>query len=354
MRVASLSNEVNMFSNATSRLRACALALTAASALGGAMAGQAAACDNPETTLRYTSVVNPDPKHPYYAASLAFKEAVEAQSNCRVQVDLYMGGQLGGDRETFEAITIGTQDLGLISSPPVSAFSNAIDALNLPWLFNGDLEVIQKVVDSEIGQMMFDALEADTGVKTLAVTVVPFRDIISVRPIKSVEDLQGFKMRVMQSPSNIATFKAVGANPTPIAWPEVYGAVQTGVVEGLENDVIGMYAGKLQEVAKNVTRTGHFNNPAVLVINGDVFNGLDPELQEVLRSAGKIASEKSYEITREQQALVTEILRQEGVSFHEIEIAKLRDAMGPVYEEATSASDVTRKVVEAVSELSAQ
>lgn len=329
-----------------------ALALLVAASVSAA--GVAAACDNPEATYSYSSVVNPDPKHPYFAASQTFKEVVEAETNCKVQINLFMGGQLGGDRETFEAIMIGTQDIGLISSPPISSLSTAVEALNLPWLFNGDLDFLQKVVDGEPGQWMFEALEADTGVKPLAVTVVPFRDIISVRPVTQNEHLQGLKIRVMQSPSNIATFAAVGANPTPIAWPEVYGAVQTGVVDALENDVIGMYAGKLQEVAKNVTRSGHFNNPAVLVVNGDLFAGLDADVQAAFGKAAQAAAAKSYEVAREQEAEVTEILKGQGVAFHEIDIDRLRGAMGPVYEEAARTSDVTRRVIEAVNEMSAE
>lgn len=332
-------------------LKVSAMALAA----GLAFAGAAAACEKPETTISYSSVVNPDPHHPYFVASQTFKEVVEAETDCKVQVDLFMGGQLGGDRETFEAIMIGTQDMGLISSPPISAASTAVEALNLPWLFRGDLELLKATVNGEPGKWMFEALEADTGVKPLAVTVVPFRNIISVKPVTSVADLNGLKIRVMQSPSNIATFRAVGANPTPISPAEVYGAVQTGVVDATETDVLGMYAGKLHEVAKNVTISGHFNNPAVMVINADLFAGYDEATQAAILKAAAAAAEKSYEVSYAEADKVTEILKeQDKVVFHEIDVGQLQGAMGPVYDEAAKASDVTKRVVEAVNELASK
>lgn len=332
-------------------LKVSAAALVA----GFALTSVTVACEKPEIKISYSSVVNPDPHHPYYVASQTFKEVVEQETNCKVQVDLFMGGQLGGDRETFEAIMIGTQDMGLISSPPISAASTAVEALNLPWLFRGDLELLKATVNGEPGKWMFEALEADTGVKPLAVTVVPFRNIISVKPVKAVEDLSGLKIRVMQSPSNIATFRAVGANPTPISPAEVYGAVQTGVVDATETDVLGMYAGKLHEVAKNVTISGHFNNPAVMVINADVFAGYDEETQAAILKAAAAAAEKSYEVSYSEADKVTEILKSENnVSFHEIDVEQLQSAIGSVYDDATKASEVTKRVVDAVNELAAQ
>lgn len=319
-------------------------------AAGVLMASAAMACDAPKVTYSFAHVVAPDEHHPFHAASLAFKKAVEEKTNCEVQINLFPGGQLGGDREMFEAMTIGTIDMGIISSPPISAFTPALEGLNLPWLFNGDLDLERAAVRSEAGKKMFEALREDTGIRAFDVTVVPFRDIISVKPITSNDQLKGLKMRTMQSPSNIATFAAVGANPTPLAFPEVYGALETGVVGALENDVIGMYAGKLQEVAKNVTRSGHFNNPAVICINDALYEGMDPKLQKIIQESATIAADTSYEVTKEQVAKITEILKSQGVTFHEIDVQKMRDAQGPVYEEAEK-SPVVKDFVDAVNKI---
>lgn len=328
-------------------LAALAFALAAATAVSTT----AQACDAPKVSYKFAHVVAPDEQHPFHAASLAFKKYVEEKTNCEVQINVFPGGQLGSDREMFEAMTIGTIDMGIISSPPISAFTTSLEGLNLPWLFNGDLDLLRASVRSEAGQKMFEAFREDTGVRAFDVTVVPFRDIISIRPITSNEQLNGFKMRVMQSPSNIATFAAVGANPTPLAFPEVYGALETGVIEGLENDVIGMYAGKLQEVAKHVTRSGHFNNPAVISINDSLYESMDPALQETIKEAATVAADKSYEVAKAQEQHITDVLKEQGVQFHEIDIQKLRDAMGPVYEQATSQSPVVAEFVESVNQL---
>jgi tripartite ATP-independent transporter DctP family solute receptor len=324
----------------------------AAASLGVPIA--ALACDAPKVTYKLSHPVNPDERHPFHAAALAFKKAVEEKTNCDVAISIFPSGQLGTDRETFEALTVGTQDFAIVSSAPLSAFSPAFEGLTLPWLFNGNLELQREVISGEPGKKVFEQFMQDTGARALGVVLGGFRHIVSTAPITSNEQLSGLKMRVMQNPINIATFSAIGANPTPLAYPEVYGALETGVVQAFDSDLVGFYAAKLYEVAKNVTYTGHFNSPGILVVGEGLFESLDPAVQTAVLEAGAAGADAAYNVTKEQEGKVKELLEEKGVKFYEIDVQKLRDAMGPVYETARNSSPGVGQFIDDVTALAAK
>lgn len=305
-------------------------------------------CDAPETTLSLGLVQAPDRGHPSFAAAEVFKETVEKGTNCAVQIDLFPSGQLGGDREMFEALTIGTQDIGFISPAPMSAFTETVNVLALPWLFEGNLELMHEVLTTQPGRELLAAVDADVGtIKSLSYLYSPFRDFVTSAPVRSIEDLKGLKLRTMQSNMNIETFSAVGLNPTPIPFPEVYGAMQTGVVDGFETDVVGMYSGKFQEVAKNVTISGHFNNVPIVVMNAMSWDMLDADTQDVIQQAADAAGNVSYERSLALIDDYTQLLKEEGVNFFEIDAGALASQMGPIYEKYAS-SEAAQAFVEAV------
>ncbi|MBX3567463.1 MAG: TRAP transporter substrate-binding protein [Rhizobiaceae bacterium] len=308
----------------------------------------AAACDAPAHTFSLGLVQAPDVGHPSYAAALRFKEQVEANSECAVQIDLFPGGQLGGDREMFEAIVIGTQHIGFISPAPMSAFTSALDGLSLPWLFDGDLTLMHAALQGKPGETIRDAVDADTNTKSLSFIYSPFRDFVTTKPITGNDVLKGLKLRTMQSALNVATFAAIGTNPTPIPFPEVYGALQTGVVDGFETDVVGMYSGKFHEVAKHVTTSGHFNNVPLIVMNQAAWDGLEPQYQAVVQKAADDAGALSYERSLAQVEEYTQKLKDAGVTFHTVDIDALRKETLPVYTQFEEKSDVTRAFVEQV------
>jgi tripartite ATP-independent transporter DctP family solute receptor len=313
----------------------------------------ASACDAPAHTFSLGLVQAPDPGHPSYAAAERFKELVEADSKCAVQIDLFPGGQLGGDREMFEAIVIGTQHIGFISPAPMSAFTDALDGLSLPWLFDGDLALMHAALQDKPGETIRNAVDADTNTKTLSFIYSPFRDFVTTKPITGNDVLRGLKLRTMQSALNVATFAAIGTNPTPIPFPEVYGALQTGVVDGFETDVVGMYSGKFHEVAKHVTTSGHFNNVPLIVMNQAAWDGLEPENQAILQKAADAAGTLSYERSVAQVDEYTQKLKDAGVTFHTVDIESLRKATLPVYTEFQDTSEVTRSFVEQVNAIKA-
>lgn len=305
-------------------------------------------CPNPQQRIGLGLVQAPDPGHPSYAAAELIKSEVEKNTNCEVQIDIFAGGQLGGDREMFESIVIGTQDMGFISPAPISAFTTALDGLSLPWLFEGDLDLMHQVLMGDGGKLLREATDKDTQAKSLGFIYSPFRDFVTTQPVENNEALRGLKLRTMQSTLNVDTFAAVGANPTPVPFPEVYGALETGVVDGFETDVVGMYSGKFHEVAKHVASSGHFNNVPLIVINQMKWDSLTSEQQEALQAASDAASDLSYERSKEQTVEYTQKLQDAGVTFTEIDTTALREKTAGIYEAYEEKSPVTAQFVQLV------
>lgn len=323
-----------------------ALATAAIAAATPAMAD----CDPSaaEKTFKLGHVVPADPNHSYHAAALAMKENVEAASDCKIQINIFPAGQLGGDRAMLESITIGTQDMGVISGPVASAFTPVLDALSLPWLFNGDLDFQYSVLSGKAGDALLDAFEKDTGVVALGYVFQPFRNFVTKNPVEKIDDFSGVKIRSMENPLHMETFKDIGASPTPVPYPEMYGALETGVVDAFDGDVAGIYAGKYYEVVKNVTLSNHFTTSPVILMSSMAWGGLSEEQQGWFEDAADAAAKRSYELTKEYVPVYTEKLKEAGVKFHEIDISKLREATEPLYEEYRNKSPEIAAFLDAV------
>jgi C4-dicarboxylate-binding protein DctP len=233
----------------------------------------------------------------------------------------------------------------------MSSFTPAVNGLSFPWLFDGDLGLMREALNGKPGTLLKAAIDKDTNTKTLGFIYSPFRNLVTIKPVDSVSDLHGLKLRTMESDLNVQTFRAVGADPTPIPFPEVYGALQTGVVDGFETDVVGMYSGKFQEVAKNVTISGHFNNVPLIVVNQAKWQSLSPDLQKIMEDAATEAGTLSYKRSLAEQSEYTKKLEDAGVKFHKIDISKLEQEAKAVYPEFEKKAPVTAEFVKAVQEM---
>lgn len=193
-------------------------------------------------------------------------------------------GQLGGERDMIEGLQIGSLDLVITSTGPLGNFVPAVLALDLPFLFR-DYAHARSVLDGEIGQEMLDAIDQNNLVG-LAWSENGFRHVTnSKRAVTSPDDLKGLKLRTMENAVHMAAFKGMGAAPTPMAFPEVFGALQQGVVDGQENPITVITASKFWEVQGHVTLTGHVYSPAIVLASPDLFNSLTEEQQGWFRKA---------------------------------------------------------------------
>jgi tripartite ATP-independent transporter DctP family solute receptor len=269
------------------------------------------------------------------AASVAFKNIVEAATSGDIKVELYPAGQLGGERELAEACKLGTIQIVSVSGVMASYFKPAMVA-DLPYLFSS-APVAWKVFDGEFGDELAAGILKATGMRKLAYGEIGFRNFTnSARPIKSPADMKGLKFRVMETPLYVTLVKALGALPTPIAWPEVYTALQQKVVDGQENPVAVIKWAKFSEVQKYLTLDGHTYGLDFLVINDKFFQSLSPEHQKIITRAGIVFESVCRGVQQLNSAMGVSALREEGFEIYSPTSAEKEQfrqaAQGPVIE----------------------
>jgi tripartite ATP-independent transporter DctP family solute receptor len=296
----------------------------AAALLLGAAAPAAA-----QTTLKYT-FVNPMNSH-FGAAATAFKETVEKESGGKIKVDIFPGGALGGEREIVESVQLGTIDMAMTSTSVVANFVPELLVFDIPFIFR-DTAHARAVVDGPIGQDILAKVK-DKGVIGLGYGENGFRHLTNnKRQVETPADLSGLTIRTMENPIHITAFKELGARPTPIAWPELYAALQQGVVDGQENPLSNLLTAKLYQVQKYLTLTGHVYAPTLVMISPAAWNKLTPDQQKILKDAvGKaiIAQRKAVE---ELEANAVKTLKDQGMQVEEkVDNAQFSAKLAPAY-----------------------
>ena len=221
-------------------------------------------------------------------------------------------GQLGGERDMIEGLQIGSLDVVITSTGPLGNFVPEVYALDLPFLFR-DYDHARKTLDGEIGQELLDKI-GENQLVGLAWSENGFRHVTNAqRPVRTPEDLQGLKLRTMENRVHMAAFEGMGAAPTPMAFPELFTALQQGVVDGQENPVTVITASKFWEVQDYVSLTGHVYSPAVVLASPILFDGLSEEEQGWFMEAAKASAEATRaEVNRLEEAGVA-LLRENGM-----------------------------------------
>jgi tripartite ATP-independent transporter DctP family solute receptor len=227
---------------------------------------------------------------PYLALTSTFKSIVESRTNGRFKVESYPNKQLGDMQDTMEQCARGmvlataSQNSGTLAT----VFPD-VQVLEIPYLFQ-TTEVGLKVLNGPYGAELNEKIAKKTGLRMLAWLPSSFRNFSNnVRPINTPEDMKGLKIRSMAVPIHIEMIKSLGASPTPIAWSELYSALQTGVVDGQENAPYVVILGKLQEVQKYYTLDHHLLNIALFMMNEKFFQSLSPEDKWTIQFAARQA-----------------------------------------------------------------
>ena len=194
---------------------------------------------------------------PYHAAAEYFAERVERETDGRVQVQIFPNAQLGDEATLVSGLSLGSVDVAITSIAPISELVPEVELYNLPFLFR-DLDHAVAVANGEVGEMLKSKIEPAIAGKVVAWGSLGERDMWnSQRPIETVEDLRGLKMRIQQSATQQQTYEALGALPTPIPFTELFTSLQTGVVDGADNGPLDVVSG-FYEVTKYMTLTRHF------------------------------------------------------------------------------------------------
>lgn len=249
------------------------------------------------------------------AAGALFKNVVEAETAGGVEVKVFPAGQIGGERELVESTKLGTIQMSMVSAAIAGTYKEA-QVLDIPYLFSSPA-VAWKVMDGWFGKEMAEDCLKKTGMRVLAYGETGFRNFTnSVRPIKSPADMKGLKIRVMESPVYINMVKALGAAPTPIAWPEVYTALQQKVVDGQENPVSVILSVKFFEVQKYLTLDGHSYGVDFILINDKFYQSLPKETQNIIKMAAINAGNCGRAIQQLNSALGVSQLKEKGMEIY--------------------------------------
>lgn len=293
------------------RLFAVTLSLVALTGL--ALAGPALA---KTYTIKMAYVV-PETQSTHIAAAEAFKPYVEEASEGRIKVELYPNGQLGGDRQAIEAVQLGTVHMTIPAAAVLSGFEPKFQVFDLPFVFKSK-EAAYKALDGELGDRL-SSLLIPLGMRNLAFAENGFRHVSNNKgPITKPEDLAGFKIRTMENPVHMATFKALGANPTPISFGELYTALQQKVVDAQENPIPLVYTSKFYEVQKYYSLTGHVYAATVVLVNDAFFASLPEDLQDILVEGAVRYRTYQRELSQKQDEEMIAKLREAGMEVNEL------------------------------------
>ncbi len=260
-------------------------------------------------TIKLSHVVNE--KDGFHIAAMKFKELVEQRTQGKVKVELFPNAQLGDERTLIEGMQIGTVHMGVITNGPVANFLPEIAAFEMPFLFASPEEAY-KVLDGAVGKKVLDKLDS-INLKGLAYAERGFRNLTnSKKPVRVPADMAGLKIRVMENPVYIDTFKTLGTNAVPMAWTEALTALQQGTIDGQENPINVIYSFKLSETQKYLSMTKHSYAPALFLMSKKVFAGFDAPTQAILVKAAQEAAVYERKWNADQMADQLKQLKEKG------------------------------------------
>jgi len=273
--------------------------------------------------IKFSHVGTPDDAR--NKAALIFKEMVESKTDGAIQVEIFTGGQLGGDRDAIEGLKIGTIQMTVAGAGIFANFEPKMGITALPFLFE-NFEDAWAFNDSEINKKVSDLL-LEQGIRVLSYWENGFRCLTnSVRPIQKAEDVKGMKIRTPENPIILATMKSLGASPSPLPWPEVYMALQQKAFDGQENPIPVIYIHKIYEVQKYLAITNHVYEPMPLVISESFYKELTAEQKEIVQNAAQEAKVYNRDLIKKQTEEMVDKLKDEGMIITYPDLNSFREA----------------------------
>jgi len=273
--------------------------------------------------------------HPYQKGWEAFKAEVESKTNGGILVRIFPNSQLGNEEAMATGLKAGTVD-GVVTSSGTWVTGGVPEAsiFNMPFVFKDPHHGVQ-VAEGSLGQGIASKIKSAMGAEVVGWGQLGDRDMWnSKRPIKTIDDVKGLKMRVQPQPIGIATYSALGALPVPIAFSELYTSLQTHVVDGADNGPVDIYDSKFYQVTKYLTFTRHFIIVNALLVSNLFMNKLSPDFQAIVRAAGKVAGKAESDASDKANADDVAKLPGLGMQLNELDASerqKFADAMKPVY-----------------------
>lgn len=257
----------------------------------------------------------------YHTAGEAFNECLEKSTEGALKVKIYPQGQLGGERDITEGLQLGSVDFQATSIGVTGTFIPALRILNLPFLFKGPKHWMA-VMNGPTGQLILGKAREQgdqVGLKVLAIAAPDFRlPMNNKRPIKSMEDFKGLKIRTMQVPIHMKAYKSIGASPVPLPFGELYTALQTGVVDGNENGPLTLYGKKFYEVQKYMTMLPVVSNGGIFVMSKATWGKLSSEHQLAVTKCIMVWRKKMDKDALENGGVAIQRMKEQGLKVNTI------------------------------------
>jgi TRAP-type transport system periplasmic protein len=281
-----------------------------------------------------------------HEAVLKFKELVEEKSEGNIKVEVFPNETLGSEPQMVESVAF--NDLQMVAAGTYAQYHEKMAVFELPYLFSSP-EKAWEVLDGPIGEEVAEPL-LDDNLRILAYFENGTRQITNnVKPIETPADLKGIKLRTPEVPVAISTFKTLGANPTPMAFGELYMALQQGTVDGQENPLTNIAASKFQEVQKYLSLTGHQYSPLPVAISEEFWQSLSKEQQEIVASSAKEAAQFHRDLVKANDEKLVEELKSAGMAVNEPDKAPFQAMAKEVYKEYEDVygKDLIEKLIKA-------
>ena len=283
---------------------------------------------------------------PYHIGLQKFAEIVETKTNGRVEIQIFPNNQLGNEKEMVEGILLGTVDITVPSNGIVTNFVPELGIFDLPFLFN-DRPHMYSVMDGPVGEQL-SLVMREKGFRLLGFYEAGVRHIMTrTKPINSIGDLEALKIRTMGIPAHVASFNAFGAKATPMAYSELYGALQSGVVDGAEAANTNYNSKKFYEVAPNWAQIGWTALVSDLIMSEKKFNSLPADIQTILLEAGLESATAERKAYSDSDNSLLSSLKAKGVKVTYPDAAPFRKASQPVYDEFVK-TPAQKKVLEMI------
>lgn len=298
-------------------------------------------------TVVWKAAFNQPESHPQYIVLDELGDKLSEATDGAYDIEVFPNETLGAQRETIELVQAGTIEMAYIGGPLLENFNPDFVVFNLPFVFDSQDHQRQVTNDPEITADLYSSLE-DQGIKILGAFHGGVRSVYNTeKPINTPADLAGMKIRVIESDTNIEMMSLMGGTGTPMGQGEVYTAMQSGVIEGGENNELIYYNLKQHEVAPYYSYTRHLMFPDYLMINPEVWNGLSAEHQEIFSELLAEAVEREAELWKEQVGEAKEKAEAEGAQFNEVDAEAFAEVIAPLTEQKLD-NDVTRGIYDQV------
>ena len=263
-----------------------------------------------------------------------FKELIEKETSGRIKMNIFPDGQMGNDVSMMDSLKMGTLDIMVTSSAPIANTTKTFLVFDLPFLFTSE-KIADTVLDGPAGQEILSTLKG-TGLIGLVYWENGFRNITnSKKPINTPDDLKGLKIRTMQNPIHLESFKKWGANPTPLPFNEVFTALEQKVIDGQENPNTLIYDAGFYEAQKYLSITRHFYTPFVLMIGQKSWDKLSPNDQKLDQKIALETREYERKVNRENNAKYLDLMKKKGIAINEVapqDLEKFKASAKEIYE----------------------